>query len=337
MKARGINLKFREGAEIGDFPPEGKGLVTDFLDFGDESARALPGPAYTLVGGPGLGVSGAPVKVSAKRGMERMRLVLGLMIAALAGPSLSVPALAAPDAEQAALNLAIVRGKRLYDYDQAAVLSNDTLSSRVPAEARAQLRGLVVEQVADGLQTTFYGQRNGEPFAIYTAFYKNDEVASDHVVAAGEDAHLSATALLLAKARTAAEPAPRMSCSDRPPNEVALPPETPGGPVAVYRFSPQVEDNSYPFGGHSLVEVADGKVVSSREFTRSCLLMDLRPAPGQPQALVVSHLLDPQPTEVHVFLSLTLQQPIYVVTGERLWLVQGTKITEIDRETMKPK
>jgi hypothetical protein len=265
-------------------------------------------------------------------GRNVMRLVLGLVVAALAGS-----ALAADNAEEAAIERAIVRGKHLYDYDEAALLGSDALTTRLTPEARAQLRGVVVEPVGDSLRATYYGLHGDDPFSIYTAVYKDEAVASDHATAPGENTRLSNTALELYRARAAAEGAPRLSCSDRPANVVVLPPETPGGPVAVYRLTPQVEDASYPFGGHSRVEVTDGKVGASREFTRGCLLMDLRPQGGRGEALVVSHVLDPQPTEIHVFISLTLQQPVFVITGERLWLVQGAKITELDKETFKPK
>ena len=52
-----------------------------------------------------------------------------------------------------------------------------------------------------------------------------------------------------------------------------------------------------------------------------------RPA-GRPEALVVTHFLDPTPTEIHVFSSLAAQVPIYVATtqNKHVWSVEGSKI-----------
>ena len=41
----------------------------------------------------------------------------------------------------------------------------------------------------------------------------------------------------------------------------------------------------------------------------------------------VTHLLDPYPTEIHVFLSLWMGKPLYVMTGpETVWIVDQGKI-----------
>ena len=53
---------------------------------------------------------------------------------------------------------------------------------------------------------------------------------------------------------------------------------------------------------------------------------------GQPtRPLAVTHLLDPLPTEVHVFLSLWTGRPLLVVAGDpqRIFLVAGERITEL--------
>jgi hypothetical protein len=43
---------------------------------------------------------------------------------------------------------------------------------------------------------------------------------------------------------------------------------------------------------------------------------------------VVNRLLDPVPTEIHVFASYSLRMPVFVATPEkRVWEVQGSKIT----------
>jgi hypothetical protein len=67
------------------------------------------------------------------------------------------------------------------------------------------------------------------------------------------------------------------------------------------------------------------RVLSKRAFSKACI-----PMPTGPDAasVVVTHLLDPHPTEIHVFLSLLSSQPIFVGTIENrlLWVVKAGDI-----------
>ena len=120
-------------------------------------------------------------------------------------------------------------------------------------------------------------------------------------------------------------------CSSSHPNLAALPPERPGGPVIVYFMTSTTDPNIVPLGGHYSVEVAaDGSVGPIRHFTRACIDMPMnkKPPAGEPAAFFVTHLLDPTPTEIHVFSSLTSKVPLVVVTSPdaRMWLVDGNKV-----------
>jgi hypothetical protein len=48
------------------------------------------------------------------------------------------------------------------------------------------------------------------------------------------------------------------------------------------------------------------------------------PIEQKAEALVVSHLLDPTPTEIHVFSVFAAKKPIYVitVTNDRIWAAE---------------
>ena len=53
----------------------------------------------------------------------------------------------------------------------------------------------------------------------------------------------------------------------------------------------------------------------------------MKPTP-EVEMVFVTHLLDPHPTELHVYLSLWSRKPVAVGTGEdRIWVVSGTRIT----------
>ena len=53
-------------------------------------------------------------------------------------------------------------------------------------------------------------------------------------------------------------------------------------------------------------------------------------------ALFVSHLLDPVPTEIHVFWSLWAAKPIAVRTQDnKIWMVADGKIGLLDDDTVR--
>lgn len=145
---------------------------------------------------------------------------------------------------------------------------------------------------------------------------------------------LSPNQLVLARARqVAADRALERSykpCTAAPFNTVALP-SRPGGPVAVYLLSAQNDAATYPMGGNYRVVVgSDGQVLTSRPYSVSCINLAVpKPTDGaKPVGLMVTHLLDPVPTEIHVFASYNLGMPIFVGTSDkRIWAVRGNKIT----------
>ena len=83
-------------------------------------------------------------------------------------------------------------------------------------------------------------------------------------------------------------------------------------------------------GGHYRFELgADGKVRDSRRFMNTCFDAAFGQAAGAPagstlSSIVLSHLLDPQPTEIHVFASYYLPVTLMVATTENrlLWSIR---------------
>jgi len=95
----------------------------------------------------------------------------------------------------------------------------------------------------------------------------------------------------------------------------------------VYLIPGTTDPTLIPLGGYYRYEISgDGKtILAQRAFTKSCLTTSTKGVPtGYHLAYVsISHLMDPQPTEVHVFVSLTYKQKFFVVTAtnHRLWYV----------------
>ena len=61
------------------------------------------------------------------------------------------------------------------------------------------------------------------------------------------------------------------------------------------------------------------------------------PEKGQLAALTVTHLLDPVPTEIHVFSSLSIHLPVLVATtsNAHLWAVEGNRIRLVSADIRK--
>ncbi len=127
------------------------------------------------------------------------------------------------------------------------------------------------------------------------------------------------------------------SCASAPFNTIVLPPEN-DNTIPVYFLTPQTENGRFPFGGHYEVDVgADGQVVSARPFTRACITLtkgDEKPD-SKPVAMAITHILDPRPTEVHVFEQVSLGVPLYVgiVDPRSTWKVESGQIAPVDSAT----
>lgn len=263
-------------------------------------------------------------------------------IALLAATAFSVPALANPTPrEQAAARAAEARGAEIYAYDQAAWHSTDQLQvdmrrADLTYEVLADrgLAGFIVEPVSDGLLlATYYGKKQGKTFAIARYWMAGSTVKRGGLVKADEDAALSTVALKLIERRdqaVAVASADKVEiCTDGAPNPVVLPPRADGS-IPVYLMSASVETGTFPAGGHYLyVFDAAGKLTSKRPFTKSCVLVDWRNVPKDATGASVSHLLDPQPTEIHVFVSLNMPGKFFVITtsNKDLWLIDHGRIS----------
>lgn len=260
-------------------------------------------------------------------------LPLALLIAAPIGAAQDERATVATPAEQVAIAQAAARGALIHAYDQAAWHGTDDMLAKLP-DAAGRVGGWVVVGNAEAPTAIFFDKAATE--AVYLARFERGRLVEGKLLGAGDDRRLTPEALRLIaalKAARAAVAADRtlFTCGDKPFNTVVLPAEAAGGAVAVYFMTPQTSSAAIPFGGHYRVEVdAAGRAGAARAFSRACLPMATRPPGGARAAgLVVSHLLDPFPTEIHVFSSLTLRRPVYVATmrpNARLWVVTGSRI-----------
>lgn len=254
---------------------------------------------------------------------------------AIAALLLAAPAVAQPqmtEEQAAAAQRALDRGTLLYYYDQAAWHGTDDMVAKLDEAARRKVRGWVVDGTPDATEIVFYDD-SPDPQALYVAQFRGSDLVSSRVPGAGDDRTIAPQRKAMIAARNTALAAFGRSgyrrCVDKPFNTVVLPPETPGGPLLAYLLTPQTSNSSVPAGGHFLVEIgADGAAGEMRNFTRSCLDLPITESDGRkkPEALVVTHLLDPTPTEIHVFTTFAARLPLYVSTSssDRIWVVEAS-------------
>lgn len=233
------------------------------------------------------------------------------------------------DAEKAANAEAMSTGKMIYRYDQAAWHSTDALLALIKPADYPDLRGWVVEpQDDDKLLVTYFGQRDGPRYAIVRYVMQESTVVEGGLIPKGEDASLSPLANRLIDARDAATA--RLAeeklefCTEGNPNTVILLPEG-DGPVRVYIMSSAVTAGVFPLGGHYRFDIDPaGKVVRWRPFLKTCMMIDTRPDEKMQRKafFMVSHLLDPQPNEVHYFVRYNLPIDMGIIMDDKdIWLL----------------
>lgn len=226
----------------------------------------------------------------------------------------------------------LARGNLLYDYDQAAWHTTDVMLRQVPRPRLAEIKAWLVEPDGEGLSVLYYGYDGDRPYGVFRAGYRDGKVVDPVVIAAdAADRALTATQARMAQARKAAADSAPPACVRKPFNTVIVPPASDSAPVEVYLLTPQVKAGEYPFGLHYQVTVgADGKVASTRPFMKSCMIQAL---PDNVVASMVSHLLDPMPTEIHVWLARWTGKPVYVMITEpqQLWEVTGAGMRKVDK------
>jgi hypothetical protein len=224
------------------------------------------------------------------------------------------------------------RGLQIYHYDQAAWHTTDTMLEDVKREDMDGVKGWVVTPDPKGWRATYYKRNANGPYGVYSAVWSGRAVVDRKLLANAADALLSPQQQALIKARDAAAEAAiagkLILCADRPFNTVTLPGATAADPISVYLLTPQTVDSIFPMGGHHLLQFIDNKEITRRSFSTSCINTsgagDL-PKGAKPVALYVTHLLDPVPTEIHVFTALTAKMQVYVGTsGNKLtWVVSA--------------
>ncbi len=260
-------------------------------------------------------------------------MIIRVAAALLAVATPAVAVAAAPQlsaAEQCQLRQNVELGTLLYRYDQSAWHVTDAMLEALPDDAKPRIRGYVTTPAPTGLRTTFFGDGGFAHYQrLYSALWTGSAITDAWQFKAGEESTLTEEELRLVEARKAAIDGmgSLTMCSKARPNVIVVPDPADAALTHVYVMTPQARNDSFPMGGHHRIDVRDGKVVASRAFAKSCLELGGQkiPAGAKPAAMFVTHLLDPVPTEIHVFTVFGSGLPLFVgVHDGRVYSVEVT-------------
>lgn len=267
--------------------------------------------------------------------MKNLSLRLGAGLIFLPALAAAAPAARMSAGEAAKVQAAASRGELLYKLDQAAWVTTDDMMERL-GRRDAPIKGWVVERAAnDGLGVTYFGDGPDGPVAWYAGAVRDGKVVASQVFPEGKRPPLSPAQRRLKEAADAARAfTGYQPCTPARFNVAVVPPATESEPIDVYLLSAQTEKNVYPLGGHFRLRIDGGKVVSHRRFMNSCFNADAgaHAQRGTPEALAIAHFLDPTPTEIHVFVSIWMKKPIYVMMKQRMWAVEGPRIRLVGKK-----
>ena len=230
------------------------------------------------------------------------------------------------DVDKVAVQFARDRGVDIYRHDQAAWHSTDALKEDIPDLNNSRIAGWVTTKAENGLKTTYWRPDGNDYRGVYSATWTGTKTV-DRKILTDANNELSREQNQMIEAFKLIDLNKVERCKSSPFNLVTLPPDEPNGPITIYLLTPQTESKKYPLGGHHRFEVQNGKVKSQRKFMNSCFDMDLEEQKNNltPKMFFVTHMLDPVPTEIHVFSSISARIPIGVITidNEYIWAIDG--------------
>ncbi|MBX7526108.1 hypothetical protein [Qipengyuania vesicularis] len=236
------------------------------------------------------------------------------------------------------LKASIDRGTDIYRYDQAAWHTTDALREDVANLETSGIRGWVVTEVDEGLLVAFWKESDAGYEAVYSAIYDGHSVSARRIHQAS-DAALTDSQVRLIEAGQVPDPRKLKRCTRERYNTVIMPTGKPDGSIFVYFLTPQEEAGVIPFGGHYRFEIIDEDVHEMRSFAKSCILLGTPSDDSNKEltAMAITHLLDPVPTELHVFAMLSALKPLVVFTtsNEQTWQVYRMD-REVRIEAMEP-
>ncbi len=244
---------------------------------------------------------------------------------------------ATPDELAPQLRLAESDGAAIYRLDHAASIATDAMRKLDVFQHEKRVAGWLTQDKGSAVLVTFFGGASGDPpQALYRVTVADSGALVGEPAVLAPAAPLSASEVAQAAARSLALHSDFAPCSKNY-NTVTVPRNK--GDIttwSVYLLAGTTVQGTLPAGGNYRVDTdgAGKSILSSRGFTKSCITLSNDKSTA---ALMISHLMDPTPTEIHVFLNLLSGKPMYVLTTDNsyMWSVENGKISFSSRITPK--
>lgn len=233
-------------------------------------------------------------------------------------------------------------GLRLYRHDRAAALATDALHANRKYRKDQRVGGWITEARESAVLVSFVDKGDAEQASLlYQVEVSDSREGAGKVKAFDPPEAASNSQRNAARARRTATGFDFKPCAPHY-NTVVLPAiadDTPGW--NVFLLPSTTDAKVIPFGGTYRLELdAEGRTVTnSRTYTRSCIDFPRdKKRRAEEAALVVTHFLDPVPTEAHVLLNLQIGTPVVVLTtpNRSTWMIDQGRIRFLEKIEPKP-
>jgi hypothetical protein len=268
-------------------------------------------------------------------------LALAAVFAQFGRAAESVPQELTEQEQQAALRKAEAVGLAMYRHDHAAAVATDALAAIGLTKPDKGVRGWITEEQGNGILVTFVSGDANQPQALYRVSVSEKGEVSGPPQELKVPETLTGLESAAAAARSFAVKYPLQRCADQY-NTVVLPADSSASPNWVVYLLPATTDSlRIPLGGaHRLELDATGQhLIGERAFTRSCVVLGdpKGDTKRRPVGLFATHLMDPVPTEIHVFWNLWsgMQLDIATISNGTVWDILKGKISLVRRGAAK--
>ena len=244
----------------------------------------------------------------------------------LALVSLASLVLGGPVHGQDELRWAERRGSEIFLQDRAASLATD--EATVEFLVRSGIQGYVVTNRELVYDVHFIGRCEGSN-CVHFRVAVDFEAQSSELVVPEDAAPVSGIIGQLWKARNTALSKPFTMCTPSY-NLVVLPEDNAAAANwVVYLLAATTNANQAVMTGHHRVTVSnDGaEILREEELFNACLVQEVQ---GDTAGLMITEVVSDYPTELHVFMSMNYNLPIYVSAGERVYSVARNTIALVE-------
>ncbi|MGC4067451.1 MAG: hypothetical protein QM784_22950 [Polyangiaceae bacterium] len=241
------------------------------------------------------------------------------------GP-LEIPAAQRPNVERSRQ-----LGQEIFEQDSISARATDALRSKVKT-LDPRTRGWLTLKNGEQWTVPFLIRDGNALDVLYRVKFKNFLDGSPEVEISDPPTPADDGIGKMFAARETAMQQQFQACSDRY-NTVVLPATALGKEGwLVYLLAATTEPNVVVSGGHHrfLVSPDGTKILDHFQFTKACLNLPFPKVERGERvgAMMITHLTSDTPTEMHVFLSLLHQTPLYVgvVEPRAVWAVDGSRV-----------